>query len=263
MTIDTLLEVLDAAHLSAFVHSPFSVRGGIMIFGPPGVIKTTSIELALNEYPNALIVSDINVQTLNQLRSDLSSGRYRTLGLPAFEKIYQRHSSTASNIEGHICSLVEEGFLLASYEDSRMATQRARAFVCGAMTYDFYAKHFKDWVQSGFARRFLWLNVNLKDRERLHKAVHDWKLIPFGSIVRRAPANNHIEYNINESESRMLHVMCKDQVGDVTPYILLKKIFCVLKWKYDANKKMVKRPMQIMQDLKPALTKQGVELELP
>src|SRR6476646_6884687 len=135
MKARSLLEVIDAAHLSYYVESPFPSRGGLMLVGPPGVLKSTFIASGLSDYPSALVLSDLNVQQLVRLRDDLSGGRYTSIGFTEFEKLYQRASSTSENIEGHIKALVEEGFTRASFEDQRMATMSARALVVGAMTY--------------------------------------------------------------------------------------------------------------------------------
>jgi len=44
------------------------------------------------------------------MRDDIAGGRINTLSFLEMEKIYQRHASTSSNIEGHLKAMVEEGF---------------------------------------------------------------------------------------------------------------------------------------------------------
>src|SRR5215470_12602557 len=107
MKSSSLIQILAAAHLSYAIDSvpdAFSQRGGIMLVGPPENMKTT-LATCLEKYSNALVVADMNVKQLVKVRDQISCGRYRTLVLPAFEKLYKRDADTASNVEGHLLAM--------------------------------------------------------------------------------------------------------------------------------------------------------------
>lgn len=262
MKPNNFLQFLDAAHLSKYVESPYHQRGGIMIVGPPNTMKSTFIELALSEHPNALILSDLNVNTLTQIKDDLAAGHYPTMAFPAFEKLYQRNRATAMNIEGHMMALVEEGFSRASFEDQRMAAIKARALIIGAIPYSFYQQHYTQWNQSGFLRRFLWCVLHLKDSEKIMEAIHKWKLIPFDGIDHRTPSNKSIPYTITVEESRYLRSLIRQQpTGNSTPYVLLKKTYCALKWKFSKGKN-THGHREVIEDIADCFKKGGAEVIL-
>lgn len=257
-----LLEFLDAAHLTQYVESPYKQRGGIMIVGPPNTMKSTFIEMALSEYPNRLILSDVNVNTLTQIKDDLANGTYPTIAFPAFEKLYQRNPATSANIEGHLMALVEEGFSRASFEDQRMAAIKARSLVIGAIPYAFYQANYSRWAKSGFLRRFLWVVIRLKDPEKIMDAIHKWELIPFEGITHRIPSGRTIKYAMDAEESAQLRSFITEQPpGNSTPYVLLKKIACALKWKYSTTKNPG-RYREVLKGMSGALSRDGAEVVL-
>lgn len=261
MKPQSLLEFLDAAHLSSFVESDFGSRGGIMLVGPPNTLKSTMVEAAYNPYPNALVLSDLNVQQLARLRDDLSGGRYPTIAFTAFEKLYARHAATSSNLEGYLLALVEEGFTRVAFEDSRMAAIKAKALVVGATTISFYSRKYQDWHDSGFLRRFLWLVYRVDDPRKLENAIHKWELLPIDSIQRKAAPTGSIKYNLSVAESTSLLTMAKEQPDRSTGFILLKKIAIVLKWKYTGTK-TPERWIEILRDIAPALSSSGSTIVL-
>jgi hypothetical protein len=218
------------------------------------------VEAAFHPYPNALVLSDLNVQQLARLRDDLAGGRYPTIAFSAFEKLYARHSATSSNLEGYLLALVEEGFSRVSFEDSRMAAIKARALVVGATTLSFYSRKYQDWHDSGFLRRFLWLVYRIDDPRKLEQAIHRWELLPIDSIQRKpAPMSGTIKYNLEPSESNALLMMAREQPDRSTGFVLLKKIACVLKWKY-MNTQTPRRYMEILKDVAPAFSKNGTTI---
>jgi len=256
----TLVEILDAAHLTAFVESPFEQRGGIMLVGPPETLRTTLIEVALSEHPSALILSDINMKTLSGIKDDLTSGRYSTIGFADYQKLYERHDSTSSNVEGTIRSMMEEGFSRTSHDDPTSAATKARALVVAAVVEALHKRKHQEWKQSGYLRR--WLRVMLYmpplSRNKLVQAIHEWKKIEFDGIKRISPTTP-IPYNLEEKESSMLLGMVQDQASQGTPYVLLKKIYCVLKWKYKRTPEKVE---EIINDFAPSLTREGTKMVL-
>lgn len=231
-----------------------------MLIAPPGSLKSSFLEMPIREYPNAITFSNINQQSLKQLRDDLLSKRYSTFVFPAFEALYQRHSATASGVEASISALVEEGLSHFSWEDQRTPMQKSRVLVCGGMPPSFFQSKSAMWRDSGFSRRFLWVTYSLKNADAIRDAIHKWELLDFGENEMKVPRSKAIPYNITELESSYLSRFVQDQAGDATPYVLLKKILAVLKWKH---RKDELRPMAIMKDFRQSLMKGGAELELP
>jgi hypothetical protein len=256
----TLIEMIDAGHLTAYVDSPFKQRSGMMLVGQPETLRTTCIELALEEHPGAVLMSDVNMNSLTALKDDFTSGRYSTIGFLDYQKLYERHSSTASNIEGTLRQLMEEGFTKGSHEDPSMHATRARAFVVAAVVERFFAVHHRAWRESGFLRRWLicLFSMSTVSRNKLVNSVHEWKKLEFDGIRRLTPTTP-IPYSLTEDESKMLQRMVREQPSQATPYVLLKKIYVVLKWKY---KKDQDRVTEIIKDFAPCLTKDGAQLVL-
>jgi hypothetical protein len=258
MKVNSLVEVIMAAHLSASVdHHRFPQRGGIMLVAPPGSLKSTILKTSLDEYPDALILSDINVQTLNPLRDDIAAGKINTLAFPALEKIYERHSSTASNIEGTLKAMVDEGFREASYENHQMLGKfEARCQVTGAIIPAIYRLKFQQWNENGMLRRFLWCFYKLSDPTVIIRAIHQWRHIEFGNEVVLRP--KRIDLNVTDSESQRLEVMLRYQHGKEVPLIMLKKILSVLKWRYRNGDET--QPMKIIKDFSECLEEKPANL---
>lgn len=249
MKPQTLIDVFDAAHLTRYVESEeFPKRGGIMVVGPPGALKTSLMLLGIQVYPDALILSDLNVTSLMGLRDELIGGRFSTIVFPEFEKLYQRKAESSSNVEGTLKQLVEDGFTRASFEPQGMISMNARAMVIGAQTYSFYTKHYQNWKNDGFLRRFLWCSIKLKNPDRILQSIHKWEKIQLDGIPRKHPTGI-IKMNVEENESKFL-LECLQTQQEATPFVLLKKIMAVLKWKY---KNDPKRPMQIMKEFSQCL----------
>jgi len=67
---------------------------------------------------------------------------------------------------------------------------------------------------------------------------------------------------MSAEESKALRVIIRQQPpGNSTPFVLLKKIHCALKWKYSQTKKP-NAYKKILEDVAPAFTKGGAEVEL-
>lgn len=237
ITFEEYLECLCAVHLSSYVDSPFKERSGLFIIGPPSVFKTTFLEVAQVHYRDTVVLSDVNVQSLVDLRDQMASSVIRTLIIPDFAKLYERHPSTAKNLEGHIRALAGEGFAAASFEDSRMNRLHARATVMSAMTPKAQADNFKRWEDSGFNRRFLWSLVTLKDPGLQTDAVIKGELLDFG--LKRAPTipdsgtipSRQVTPAMRE---RLLELLQKQPGGGMhaTQLNLLSRMLAVLTWHY-------------------------------
>lgn len=260
-----LVEVLCAAHLGSMVEGPFQDRGGIMVVGPPGVLKTTFVNVLDQQYQDAISVSDINVKSLIRLRDAIASGKVNTLVLPEFAKIYERADVTAKNVEGTLRALTAEGFTAASFEDSRINRLVARAMVIGALTPPTQESHFTGWEESGFNRRFLWALVKLADPLALEKAAVAWERINFRLVhVPLAPLGSTIPNKTTMRERQRCSVLVKYQPGGdhAIQLQVLIRILAVLRWWY-AESGQPRNAMETIERFAPALGKTGVELELP
>jgi hypothetical protein len=258
LRVNTLIEFIDAAVDTKYVRSPFEERGGIMLVGYPGSFKTTILRSAVDHHSDSLCISDLNVQQWLKIKEDFITGRYSTMAFMDFEKIYQRHSSTSSHIEGIIKGLVAEGYGTGPSGDQRMPTPMAQAIVIGAMTSSCFEQRYSEWQKSGFLRRFLWLVVSVQNINEISKAIRHWEKIDFGKLSVK-PANRQIPINLTASREHQLESMMKEQPGyNGTAYILLKKIAAVLEWKYDSNGKV----SEILEEIGPALSKKGGKIVL-
>jgi hypothetical protein len=264
LKVNTLIEFIDAAADTNYVEGPFNERGGIMLVSFPGQFKTTIIRSAMESHNSALEVSDMNVQQWLRLREDFVTGRYKTLAFTDYEKVYQRHQSTAMHIEGIVKALVAEGYGTGPSGDQRMPTALSRALVIGAMTNDCLEARYDAWQKNGFLRRFLWLFVHVGNIEVINEAITKWKKIDFGHIhkVSIKPGSLTIPMSIDDKIQRKLELMMREQPGYNGPgYILLKKIAAVLIWRHSINGQS-NRVLDIMEEITPALRKRGGEIVL-
>lgn len=262
LSVGVLLEVLCAVHLSSYVEAPFHDRGGLMIVGPPGVLKSTFLALLDKNYNDVVSVSDINVKSLNDLRDQIASKTIRTIVIPEYAKLHERHSYTAMNIEGHLRALAGEGFTSASFEDSRINRLRARCTILSAMTPSFQTRHFKDWEDSGFNRRFLWSLVRLKDADLLERAVENWELVNV-RIAHIPPAPlDSIPNRTTVEERQELRRLIKYQPGGshAIQIALLTKVLAVLKWWYQLRKRPEREALATVRSFALTLGKEGAEL---
>lgn len=228
-----------------------------MLVAPPGQLKSTLIKLALEDYPDALLLSDMNVNTLTALKNSLLDQRYVTLGFGEFEKLYQRNPATAANIEAHVKALIEEGFARASFEDQRVPVMPARCAVVGGITPSLYSRKFTQWQENGFARRFLFCSYTLANPDAIMDAISVWKAISFGKVMAQIPVPKKIPYNITKEENAILKRSILNQPNHETPFVIVKKIFCVLKWRYNARK-----AMDIYQDFSECMQSKGAFLHI-
>lgn len=259
MHIKTLREILNAVHLSRYVEGPYKHRGGLFLVAPPGSLKSSVLEF-LDYYPSAMILSDVNVQTLSKLRADISANQITTLIFTELEKIYQRHSSVSANVEGHLKSFVDEGFRHASFEDQRTPIQSARCSIIACVTPAFFNANISRWLDSGFARRFIWAHYHLENPELIVEAISKWELLELdGDFTYRLPPNHSIKYSLTSVETRDLLYMLRHHRNRETSFILLMKIACALKWKYQ---KTPKKWREIIEDFSPALGKEGAGITI-
>lgn len=259
LRVETIIEVVCAAHLASYVESPFQHRGGLWLVGPPGQLKSSLIE-PVDSYQDVVTLSDVNTKTLMQLKGELSTGSIRTLVIPEMQKLYERDPRSALNVEGAMRALVEEGYRGASFEDSSINRFRARACVIGAMNEETQTDHWERW-KTGFARRFLWCLVRLQDSEILLDAIQKWKLAEIGvGIIPKAPTPRTIPNLITEPERIKIRQLIKYQPKPaVIPYELLCKIAAVLKWHYQ-RAGLARKAMETVTEFSACLGKEGAEI---
>lgn len=266
LPIETLMEVICAVHLASYVDAPFKEHGGLILVGPPGVMKTTAVEVLDRNYAEAIVLSDVNVRTLADYRDQIASETIRTLVFSELGKIYERNPDTARNVEGTIRSLVAEGFTAASFEDQRVQRLRARCTVIGAMTPTLYAQNFRRWEETGLTRRFLWALVRLKNPQALIRAVEDWKALEFRLPAFPAvPPNALIPNTTTQGERAQLPRLVKYQPGAGVHSVqvsLLVRVLAVLKWWYATIGRPTSQALAAVHAFGATLTKNGAQLVL-
>ncbi len=172
-----------------------------------------------------------------------------------FEKLYQRNPATAANIEGHLKAMVEEGFGKQSFEDTRAGSFETRIRVLGGITPGCYQRLYTRWAEGGFSRRFLWCAYVMDNPDIIGDAIDKWKSINLGNSTRGYPNNNSIEYCVTKQESAKIRTFLKAQPALYTPFILMKKIYSVLRWRHKP-----KTAMGIMEDFAECLQEKPARL---
>jgi hypothetical protein len=257
MTTDTICEIIDAAHSTKYVRSAYDQRGGLLIVAPPGSLKTGIIEYVLDEYPNAFVLSNVNMTSLESFREDMISNRYSTMAFPEFQALYARDQRTAANVEQTIAQLIDEGWRRPSFRDPRAGALKSRMLVVGAMPPTFYENHFNAWQKSGFLRRFIVSMFAVENPELITDAIKENRKLGLNSIRRKAVSAAGIPFNVDAAESNFLHKLLKEQPDDKTPLILMMRIFAVLKWKHG-----LPTAKKILLDFAPSLKRDGGNLVL-
>lgn len=260
MQLETMIEVLYAAHLSYRVQSRFPSRGGLFLVSPPGHLKTSVLNI-LNPLMGVVGFSDIQSNNLAQAREQICGNKITTLLLYDVQKIFERRIDTAYHIMGNLRAMMDEGFTSVSQENmsDQLITRRARALVIGACTPTFVQTHFNRWVEDGFQRRVLFSHYVLKNPERIKQAIMDDRPIQLPGIGWM-PANLVIEYKPAKIDESFLLGLLRKQREDV-PLILLRKILAVLRWKYDKLRKKNKA-YEILEDFRESLIDEGAEVTI-
>ncbi len=255
MKTATIIDVIAAAHWTyklSGVPVEFSQRGGIMLVAPPEQFKTQFVSM-MEDYPRTLVLSDLTTRELTDFHQELG-GSYKSLAFTAFEKIYQRNQDTAMNLIGHLMALAEEGFRGSYQTDKRQRTYRAKVLVIGAVPIYAYSRNFKDWMDSGFHRRFLWPQFRLADPDIIRNSIIRWSPISLRSHTAGFEIpNDSINYDVSEGERRALAKLMKHGEGTASPLILLSKIYAVLKWRYRSMPDPARVALAVLTDFSEAL----------
>jgi hypothetical protein len=270
MKINTIVEVICAAHLSYLVNSPkeFSSCGGLMFVAPVGHLKTVITKTLDLWQPQALVLSDITIRQLVEMREQISSGKIHTLGFMELPKLYSRNADVSSNVEGAIQQMADEGWRAANWENQNMTLRDAKCLIVGAMPPSFYARKWGGWNAGGWSRRFIWCHFQLADTEIIMESIDRWQPLDLGRMVYSVPASASIPFTVTQDESRMIrNVLRRTKAGyEAVPFQLLKKIFAVIKWRYSemGTTAAKKKALEILFDFAQCL--QGVadlQIDLP
>lgn len=260
-----MVEAIVAAHLSSCVDTPFKDCGGIILVGPPGVLKSTLL-YTLDEYPNARVLSDLNVQSLVEMREAIASKSIRTLVIPELRKLYQRDPRTSENVEGTLQALVDEGFRAPSFKSQEMARLSAHCVVLSAITESTREEKYTRWQASGFGRRFLWPLIRMEHPEILDFASDQWQALDFKlRYLPQPPVGGRIANCTTTKERQALRSFLHHQPGPThtTQAHLLVKMLAVLKWWYKMDERGSEEAMHTMKLFSRSLGKEGAELSVP
>lgn len=259
-----LVDAICAAHLAHLVDGSLEQRGGLFLVGPPGALKSTLTE-ALSQYPDTLLLSDVNITSLINIRDALTGGSVNTLVFTEYAKIYERNPQTAVNVEGTLRALASEGFAAASYEDQRIARRKAYACIVGAMPPKIQDKHYVRWNDSGFNRRFLWAVYGLRGAHVLDEAASNLERLDFGvkDVIRVPPIGRTIPMLLSNEERKRVQILVKNQPGNShTQQIqMLTRMWAVLKWWYSDCGVPYETDATI-ESFAKALSKEGTDLDL-
>lgn len=257
MRFASLIEVVSAVHLSPLVSSGEvgQERGGIILTAPPGHLKTSAIEY-LDMFPKTKMISNITVGKLNDLRESFIAGEIKTIAFPDYDMIYKRHGSVSEQIEGILMSLTGEGYRQGGFYDQRVNVLKSRVTVVAGITLKCYESRISGWLDSGFARRFLWSKFRVVNPEKMEEALSNWKrAILEGDFIMRIPnIGTPIPYGLTHKQAKHLLWELRFQHDRKIPYILAQRIISVLLWK---DKKTA---WKIWNDFSPSLGKDGAEV---
>ena len=255
MKFKSLIEITAAAHLCPKVTGDVgNERGGIIYAAPPGQLKTTAIEY-LDMFPKTQLISNVTVKALNALRSDFVSGEIQTIGFPDYDMIYKRHSSVADQIEGTLMSLTGEGFRNPAFADQRAHVMKARCTIVAGITIKCYEDRLSGWIDSGFARRFLWSRWTIKNPDLLEDALAKWKRHALnGDFTLKMPAHS-IPHSLTNLQGRDVLYQLRFQHDRKLPFIFAQRLISVLCWKHG-----IKGGWDIWNDFAPSLGKDGASI---
>jgi hypothetical protein len=235
---EIILEAICAFHLASYVPSPVKDKGGLMFVGPPGVLKTTFLDVLDENYHNSLTSSNLNTTTLLKMQAQFYNGSMRSLVLPDVQAIYAGDPRTAARLEQALMQLAGEGNRGASWQDARYQKFKSRCAIFGAMTQKHFEQYTARWEDSGFLRRFLWAGVTLEDPEALMNAIEQWQRAEIGGIkIPDLPANGTIPYLLANHEAKEIRSWLKHQPS---PHEIQFSLMCratsALRWHYQQRR---------------------------
>lgn len=260
ISMQTMLEVLCACHLSTYVQSDVKDCGGMMLIGDPATLRSTMLNVMDRQYHNVLSLSDLNARSLAELRGPIANKTIRTLVLPELAKLYERgNPGTAEHVIGTLRALVAEGFRAASFEDARVNRVVARCVVMAALTPSLQMKHFKDWEESGFNRRFIWPVIALEEGEIIEESRVQRRLLDVEISSYPPIPNSTIPDETTETERRTLRLLVKHQPGGNhgMQLELMARTLAVLRWWYKKMNRPKDEAMARVREFSRSLGREG------
>lgn len=261
--LEAILESVCALHLASFVAGPVEDRGGLMITGPPGMLKSTALDVLDANYHNAVSVSNLNTTTLLQMQDQLQSGAVRSIIVPDLQALYAGDPRTVARVEQALMQLAAEGHRGASWQDSRFQRFRSRCTIFSAMTGKFFEKHASAWNDSGFLRRFLWCAYRLEDPDTLMRAISQWTRAELGAIViPQIPASGGIPDRLTVADRELIRTWVKHQPGPhEIQFALLCRAASVLGWHYE-RRKLKRKALVTLAEFARTLHKEAALVQL-
>lgn len=261
--VSTMLEAICAIHLASYVTGPVTDRGGLMLVGPPGNLKTTLLDVLDENYHNAIACSNLNSQTLQRIQGQFSNGSMRSLILPDLQACYAGDPRTAARLEQALMQLAGEGHRGASWQDSRFQKFKSRCTIFAAMTNRFYERYANYWEDTGFQRRFLWSYYTLGNPDLLLDALEEWRRADIGGIrIPELPANHSIPNLLSRDERHEIRRWLKYQPG---PHEIQYHLLCcatsALRWHYE-QRRLKRNAIDTMREFAATLHKEAALLTL-
>lgn len=263
--VETLVDGICGIHIASYVESPYKDRGGLMLVGPAGVLKTTLLDVLDNNYHNALAISNSHMSTMRKLQPAFYNGQVRSLCFPDLQSIYAGDPRTANRIEQMMMQLSGEATrTIGGDEDSRYAKFKGYCTMFAAMTPSFYTAHINKWDESGFSRRFLWSTYTFQDPDILMRAIAQWTRATLGeTIVPICPTNNLIPDSLTKEERDEISTWLRHQPQ---PHEIQFQVMCkatsALRWHYKRNR-IRKDAMATMREFSETLQHDAALLKLP
>lgn len=253
MHITALIDFVCAVHLTSYVRTEWEARGGVMLVSRAEGMKTSVLSVLEHYHPSALVMSDITTKGLSRIKDDVAGGMTNSLVFLDLQKLYERHAATASNLEGALRALSDEGFSSLAFESQEIAKLKARACVIGALTPRLAEVRSEAWKDNGFLRRYIWLTYRLANPQKLYEAVVEHRRLDIGKGVIPVPRSGSIPYTVTHPEALELRKIFRYQHG-VIPLQIGMKAFAVLKWHYSPQSE---KAMDLMRSLEPLLGREG------
>jgi hypothetical protein len=258
--VSEVITFIQACHVGRDTDCDLTEAGGVMLVSYPEHLKTTIASRALRPYPEAMVVSDMNVREFSDIREDLLTSRYDTIGFLDYQKVWERDERTSANVEGVIRALTDEGWH-GTLGGKTIKGPAARCFMVLCMTPNLYSAKVSQWNKTGFSRRFIALNYVFRDRRVLEAAIkqgHKYQL----SLEHAIPKpTNRLLYTVTTSEADYIGEALKDQRGLVGLQLLLRA-YNAMKWYYDECRREKDRGMQVLMNIVPLMTENGGFLEV-
>ena len=263
--VETLVDGICGLHIASYVESPYKDRGGLMLVGPAGVLKTTLLDVLDNNYHNALAISNSHMSTMRKLQPAFYNGQVRSLCFPDLQSIYAGDPRTANRIEQMMMQLSGEATrTIGGDEDSRYAKFKGYCTMFAAMTPSFYTAHINKWDEAGFSRRFLWGTYTFQDPDILMRAVAQWTRATLGeNVVPVCPTNNLIPDSLKQADREEIQTWLRHQPQ---PHEIQFQVMCkatsALAWHYKQNR-IRKNAMEVMREFSEILQHDAALLQLP